>query len=650
MCGIAGFLGASDSGAPRDVVQAMTDVIAHRGPDADGHWCDGDQHVALGHRRLSILDLSPTGAQPMRSASDRYVIAFNGEAYNFGPIRDQLSANGYPFRGHSDTEVLLAAFDRWGIEASIPKFAGMFAMAIWDRELNRLVLVRDRLGEKPLFYGQVGQAWLFGSELKSLRAWPAWQGRIDLAAVAQFLRHGYIQAPRAIYENVWKVRPGAWVELRLGQPARETVYWSAEQAARDGLDNPHRGTLDEIVDDLDGVMRPIIRDEMVADVPLGAFLSGGIDSSLIVALMQAQSRRPVKTFTIGFDDARFNEAGFAKEVALHLGTEHTELMVRGDDALELVPSLARVYDEPMSDSSQLPTLLVSRLTRQHVTVAVSGDGGDELFGGYGWHRTRGTIDSVSRRAPGVVRFALGRMLSRLPDPPPTPLARLLTDGERAVGDRPAGTLTRLGALLVQNDERSVYFTTMSQDTSPASLLRRELRSGAGRGLLEGPWIGDDRFFESRMLFDAISYMVDDILVKVDRAAMAVSLETRAPILDHRVFEFAWRVPYATKVQDGVGKQPLRHLLYRYVPRALVERPKRGFAVPLASWLRGALRPWAEELLSEHSLRQSGLLDVGAVRRLWAQHTGGVANHADRLWTVLTLLAFLRQNARDATAA
>jgi asparagine synthase (glutamine-hydrolysing) len=643
MCGIAGFLGHPERGTPDAVVTAMTDAIAHRGPDADGRWCDPERGIALGHRRLSIIDLSPAGAQPMTAASGRYVIVFNGEAYNFSPIRDELAVGGYQFRGHSDTEVLLAAFDRWGIEASIPKFAGMFAMAIWDRADQRLILVRDRLGEKPLFYGQVGSAWLFGSELKALRQWPGWQGSIDVQAVTQFLRHGYVQAPASIYQGIRKVRPGCWVELRAGQPARENEYWTAEGAARAGLANQHTGSMDEIVDDLDAVLRPIVRDEMVADVPLGAFLSGGIDSSLVVALMQAQSSRAVKTFTIGFDDPRFNEAGFAKEVATHLGTEHTELMVRGDDALELVPSLPQIYDEPMSDSSQLPTLLVSRLTRQHVTVAVSGDGGDELFGGYGWHRGRGTIDSISRRAPGLVRQSVGRMLSRMPDPPPTLLARLITDGDRAVGDRPAGTLTRLGAMLVDNDERSVYLTTMSQHTHPERLLRSELRAAAGSGSLVGPWLGDDRHFESRMLFDAVSYMVDDILVKVDRAAMAVSLETRAPILDHRVFEFAWRVPYGMKVQPEAGKQPLRELLYRYVPRNLVERPKRGFAVPLATWLRGALRPWAEALLTPANLHQSGLLDVARTRRLWDQHIAGVANHADKLWTVLTLLAFLEQS-------
>ena len=642
MCGIAGFLGAPGAGAaPEVAVKAMTDAIAHRGPDADGAWCDSEASIALGHRRLSILDLSPLGAQPMASASGRYVIAFNGEAYNYAPIRAELEGMGHPFRGHSDTEVLLAAFERWGIEGSIPRFAGMFAMAIWDRETRSLWLVRDRLGEKPLFYGKIGNTWVFGSEMKALRAYPGWHATVSTPAVSQFLRHGYIQAPTSIYTEIAKVRPGTLIEIRSGHAPRELVYWSAEQAARAGMADPLAGDAEEIATALDAVLRPIVRDEMVADVPLGAFLSGGIDSSLIVALMQAQSSRPVRTFTIGFDDPRYNEAGFAKEVATHLGTEHTELMVSGDDALEYVPDLPTLYDEPMADSSQLPTLLVSRMTRKHVTVALSGDGGDELFGGYQWHRERGTADRLAHRAPAPVRSMISSLLKQIPDPPPDMIVRMITDGNRAIGDRPANALSRLGAMLATTSEQSKFLSALAQSERPADLLRAELRDAAGTGRLKGPWLGDDVPFLSRMLFDSVSYMPDDILVKVDRAAMAVSLETRAPLLDHRVFEFAWRVPYGSKVNNGAGKQPLRNLLYRSVPREMVERPKRGFAVPLASWLRGPLRPWAEDLLSPAEISRGGLLDVDRVRRLWTQHTNGLANHGDRLWSVLSLLAFLR---------
>ena len=644
MCGIAGFLGSPASGPPEAAVKAMSDAIAHRGPDADGAWCDHDARIALGHRRLSIIDLSPLGAQPMVSESGRYVIAFNGEAYNYATVRAELSNTGSSFRGQSDTEVLLASFDHVGVEHSIPRFAGMFAMAVWDRSERTLWLIRDRLGEKPLFYGQVGANWLFGSELKALRAFPGWHAAIDVSSVAQFLRHGYIQAPASIYDGIHKVRPGAMVAIRAGTAPREVIYWSAEAAAHAGLADPIAGSSEEIATALDTVLRPVVRDEMVADVPLGAFLSGGIDSSLIVALMQAQSARPVRTFTIGFDDPRFNEAGFAKQVAVHLGTDHTELMVRGDDALEFVTRLPEIYDEPMADSSQLPTLLVSRMTRQHVTVALSGDGGDELFGGYSWHRGRGTADRLARRVPMPVRQVVGRLLRGIPDPPPDLITRMITDGDRAIGDRPANSLTRLGTMLGSSGEHAAYLSALAQTVTPADLLRPEYRARAGLGTLNGPWLGDARSFESRMLFDAVSYMPDDILVKVDRAAMAFSLETRAPLIDHRVFEFAWRVPYAGKVSDGTGKQPLRNLLYRYVPRELVERPKRGFAVPLASWLRGPLRPWAEDLLSPRSIADGGLLDVSRVRRLWSQHTGGLANHGDRLWAVLSLQAFLRAEA------
>ena len=641
MCGIAGFLGVPSTGAPDASVKAMTDAIAHRGPDADGAWCDVAFGIALGHRRLSIIDLSPAGAQPMASASGRYVIAFNGEAYNFAPIRAELETNGYAFRGHSDTEVLLAAFDRWGIEASIPRFAGMFALAVWDRETASLWLVRDRLGEKPLFYGQTSGAWLFGSELKSVRAFPGFNATIDIAAVTQFLRHGYIQAPASIYTGIRKVRPGTMVELRMGQPAREHVYWSAEAAARAGIADPLTGGMDDIVSSLDELLRAVVRDEMVADVPLGAFLSGGIDSSLIVALMQTQSSRPVRSFTIGFDDPRYNEAGFAREVAAHLGTDHTELIVRGEDALEFVTRLPDIYDEPMADSSQLPTLLVSRMTREHVTVALSGDGGDELFGGYQWHRGGpGRRERIAARAPLALRRALSSLLMEMPDPPPDLIARVLSTADGAPGARPANALNRLGAMVAAERGRDSFSALLAQSVRPEQLLAERFRAEAGSGQLSGPWLDESRAFESRMLLDALSYMPDDILVKVDRAAMAFSLETRAPLLDHRVFEFAWRIPYDLKVRDGVGKQPLRELLYRYVPRALIDRPKRGFAIPLAAWLRGPLRPWAEELLSREALARGGVLDVANVRRLWEQHSRRLANHADRLWSVLSLQAFL----------
>jgi asparagine synthase (glutamine-hydrolysing) len=646
MCGIAGFLGDPSSGTPEASVKAMTDAIAHRGPDADGAWCDPETGIALGHRRLSIIDLSPAGAQPMSSASGRYVIAFNGEAYNYAPIRTELEQNGYQFRGHSDTEVLLAAFDRWGIAASVPRFAGMFALAVWDRETQSLWLVRDRLGEKPLYYGKVAGAWLFGSELKALRRFPGFSADLNIPAITQFLRHGYIQAPASIYAGIGKVRPGTMIELRTGHEPREHVYWSAEQAARDGLANPVTGSMDEVVSSLDTLLRGVVRDEMVADVPLGAFLSGGIDSSLIVALMQTQASRPVRTFTIGFDDPRYNEAGFAKEVAAHLGTEHTELMVQGDDALQFVSRLHEIYDEPMADSSQLPTLLVSQMTRKHVTVALSGDGGDELFAGYHWHRGQpGTGERIAALAPAPIRRALSGALRHVPDPPPDFLARQLSMANGGPESRPANALSRLGAMVSATDGSETFSALLAQSVRPSALLADDRRAHGGSGRLHGPWLGDSRVFESRMLFDAISYMPDDILVKVDRAAMAVSLETRAPLLDHRVFEFAWRIPYQLKSDGVIGKRPVRELLHRYVPRELVERPKRGFAVPLSAWLRGPLAAWADDLLNVSALERQDVLHAKSVSRLWHQHRTGLANHATQLWTILSLLAFLRATAQ-----
>jgi asparagine synthase (glutamine-hydrolysing) len=642
MCGLTGFLGLPPNGDPDGAVRTMCDRILHRGPDAGGAWVDTEAGIALGHRRLSILDLSPEGAQPMHAASGRYVIAFNGETYNFAPIRAELEGRGHRFRGHSDTEVLLAAFDAWGIAASIPRFAGMFAMAIWDRAERRLLMVRDRLGEKPLYFGRSGSSWLFGSELKALRAFPGWQGTLEPRAIAQLLRFGYIQAPLSIYAGVFKVRPGTWIELRSGQEPVETVYWSALDAAQRGLANPLRATDEEVANELEGLLRPIVKDEMVSDVPLGAFLSGGVDSSLIVALMQAQSSRPVRTYTIGFDDPRFNEADFARAVSEHLGTSHTELHVSGDDALRFIDRLPEVYDEPMADSSQMPTMLVSQLTRQHVTVALSGDGGDELFGGYTHYRSRGTVQRLRERVPGPLRSPVSALLGLVPDPPPAAIARLLTSGDLELGDRPPNGLTRMAHAMGATDEKALHGVMVSQTPRPGSTLRQSVRAKAGSGEFGGAWLAGAHPIESRMLFDATCYMADDILVKVDRAAMAFSLETRAPILDHRVFEFAWRVPLGQKIRDGVGKLPLRTVLYRHVPQALIDRPKRGFAVPLAEWLRGPLRGWARDLLEDATGPGAEWLDRGSVMTMWNQHVAGTANYADRLWTVLSLAAFLRR--------
>ncbi len=616
----------------------MGDAIAHRGPDAHGVWTDAAHGIALSHRRLSIIDLSEAGAQPMTSASGRFVLVFNGETYNFGPIRDELSAAGVAFRGTSDTEVLLAAFERWGIARSIPRFAGMFACAVWDRDERTLTLIRDRLGEKPLYYGRVGTAWAFGSELKSLQGLPAWRGDVSPAAAAQLLRHGYVQAPLTIYDGIAKVLPGTYVVLRAGREPVATTYWDPVDVARRGIANPLTGTPDEIASELEALLLPIVRDEMIADVPFGAFLSGGIDSSLVVALMQAVSTRPVRTFTIAVDDEASNEAPFAAAVAAHLGTEHTEIPVTGTDVLDIIPDLASIYDEPLADPSQLPTLLLSRLTRQHVTVALSGDGGDELFGGYQHHRSVGGTAAIGDRTPRFVRALLGPALLRFPEPSPNAITRLIAGR----GHRPANTINKLGAFLLAHDEQQRHSAQHAMTVRPARFLDRRYRDGAGVGALRGAWLHETSPFAARMLFDSISYLPDDILMKVDRAAMAYSLETRAPLLDHRVFEFAWRVPYERKVRDGIGKMPLRDVLYRYVPRALIDRPKRGFVVPLGAWLRGPLREWADELLAPRALAHDGVLAAEPVARLWSQHRRGTADHSYLLWSILALSAFLRR--------
>ena len=619
----------------------MTDAIAHRGPDASGAWFDPSQAIALGHRRLSILDLSELGAQPMASSSGRFELVFNGEIYNYQMLRVQLSTLGHRFRGHSDTEVLLAGFEQWGIVECIKRAAGMFAIAVWDRSLARLTLARDRLGEKPLYLATFADGWGFASELKALRVLPEFPDAIDSVGVAQLLRHGYIQAPRTLYAAVRKVSPGTLVHVTIGAAPVEERYWSASEIARRGIASPLSLSFDESVDRLDALLGDVVQSEMAADVPLGAFLSGGIDSSLIVALMQSRSASPVRTFTIGTDDARYDESCFAAVVAAHLGTDHTLLPVTGADALELVSGLPNVYDEPMADSSQLPTLLVSRLTRQFVTVALSGDGGDELFGGYQHYRALGSIAKLRARIPKALRGPVGAGLAMIADPPPDWLARRLTHASGAsMGARPANALTRLGEMLRAPGEFEVFQVAMAQTVHPSAFLLPHLRAAAGDGRHPGAWLSDSSVFESRMLFDATCYLPDDILVKVDRAAMAYSLETRAPLLHHDIFAFAWQLPLEHKIADGVGKRILRELLYRYVPRQLVDRPKRGFSIPMNTWLRGALRDWAESLLSEDAIKVGGVLDSGAVRALWRQHSSGVSDHAERLWTILSLQAHL----------
>lgn len=645
MCGIAGFwsrdgLNEGEAGA---VLTAMTDIIRHRGPDDAAYWIDADSGIALGFRRLAILDLSPTGRQPMQSETGRYVIIFNGEIYNFQQLRQELSVLGHRFRGRSDTEVLLAAVTAWGVRAALERFNGMFAFALWDRTQRVLHLARDRGGEKPLYYGWMGRTLLFGSELKALRAHPAFHAEIDRGALALFFRHGYVPGPYSIYRGIQKLPPGTLLTLHGEEaPASEPVaYWSARDVAERGAAEPLRGAVGETIEQFHELLRDAVKIRMEADVPLGAFLSGGVDSSTIVALMQAQSAQPIKTFTIGFDEDRYNEARFAAAVARHLGTEHTELYVTPAEARAVVPRLPTLYDEPFADASQIPTFLVSELTRRHVTVSLSGDAGDELFGGY----RRQWLGPAIWRGIGWIPASLRRAAAaRLLPTEDTPggfsrsvnrLARRWT-GKRSLRER----LRQTAEMLPAPSLASLYHYMMSYWKQPTVLLPG-VREPTVPATDPTRWPTPDGVPQQFIMFlDSVGYLPDDILVKLDRASMGVSLEARVPLLDHRVIEFAWRTPLELKLRDGTGKWLLRQILYKYVPRALVERPKQGFGVPIAHWLRGPLRDWAEALLDEGRLRDQGILEPRPIRKKWAEHISGETRWEYRLWTVLMFQAWM----------
>jgi asparagine synthase (glutamine-hydrolysing) len=617
----------------------MTDQLAHRGPDDAGQWIDHEGRVALGHRRLSIVDLSEAGHQPMESPSGRFVAVLNGEIYNYREIKRELARPSLRFRGDSDTEVALAAFDRWGIAGAVSRLVGMFAFGIWDREVSALHLIRDRIGEKPLYFARFGADVLFGSELKSLRVHPHWTGTIDRASLASFLRFGYVPGTRSIFEGVSKVLPGAVVTFRA--PAFEleqTKYWSAVNVAEEGMANKLGSDPQNVADILDETLRRSVRGQMIADVPLGAFLSGGVDSSLIVALMQAESSCPVRTFTIGFEDAIYNEAAYAREVAKHLGTDHTEFFVTGADARDVIPRLPTLYDEPFADSSQIPTHLVSALARQHVTVSLSGDGGDELFGGYGRYTETERLWSLIGRLPIAVKSTLGRGLSAIPPKLWDQFAasRLGRIGKLKLVNPTADRMGRVCDILAAPDMNGFYEAILSQWRDPEEVMGAIPRNGSQPSLALD---GLDPISEL-MLRDLVGYLPDDILVKVDRASMGVGLETRAPFLDHRVVELAWRIPLAMKIRGGEGKWILRQLLDRYVPRRLIERPKMGFGVPLAAWLRGPLREWADDLLDPTRLSAEGFFSPTVVEAKWREHTSGQRNWQNVLWDLLMFQVWL----------
>ena len=617
----------------------MTVRLAHRGPDADGHWVPADTPVALGHRRLSILDLSATGAQPMWSANGRYIVSFNGEIYNFRELRERLHKAGAVFRGTSDTEVLLAGFEAWGITNTLREATGMFALAVWDLRDQELSLVRDRFGEKPLYYGTCEDSLVFASELKAIRQHPHFKGEIDSGAVALLMRYGYVPAPYSIYRNIGKVAPGTLLRFRLrdGLVPSVTTYWSAATSVRAGIARPASRSDAELVDELDVLLRRAVADQMVADVPLGAFLSGGIDSTTVVAMMQAQAKAPVRTFSIGFFDPKFEEARHARAVAAQLRTIHTEHYLSAEESMRVIDRLPTMYDEPFADWSQIPTYLVSTLARDAVTVALTGDGGDELFGGY--DRYVG-LDKIWRRVrilPHPARLTLARWIDQIDrlDPRRGDTASWPSDE--------SGAARRARRLVVKARKVSRLLRCQWREDLYQELLSSW--SDTGRlvpGGTQLPTALNDvaqlmpsaSFAQQMMHFDLMFYLPDDVLVKVDRAAMAVSLETRTPFLDHRVVEFAAALPLRAKLRNKQSKWILRQLLDRYVPREFVERPKMGFGVPLHDWLRGPLREWAEAILDPAHIARHGLFDPIEVRHVWEEHLSGYSNNTATLWPVL----------------
>lgn len=644
MCGIAGFLcsgQAPNTERAQAVVAAMAGTLVHRGPDGAGAWVDaGSRHlVAFGHQRLAVVGLSAAGHQPMTSADGRWTLNFNGEVYNHHELRRRLEQAGTCFRGGSDTEVLLEAIAHWGIERALAEVNGMFAFAVWDAREQRCFLARDRVGEKPLYYGQLGRTLLFGSELKALRAHPDFTGGLDRDGLVQYLRFGHVPAPRSIYRDVRKLPPGTMAVATVDGGINDPVpYWSAATAARAGNVHPFRQTheADEVID---GLLRDSVALRMVADVPVGAFLSGGIDSSLVVALMQAQSSRPVRTFTIGFHEGAYDEAAHARAVAQHLGTEHTELFVTPDEAMEIVPRLPTVYDEPFADSSQIPTMLVSQLARRHVTVSLSGDGGDELFGGYTRYLVHARAARGLRAAPRFLRPFVASALRSVPPARWDRLAGVVPQlRNRRIGDR----VHKAATLFDGGGPQQVYRGLVSLWADPAVLVNGQVTEPADAITGGSAWLEELDDIARLQLADLLTYLPDDILTKVDRASMSCSLEARVPMLDHRLVEQAWRVPRAMRLDRGGGKAILRRLLARHVPRELFERPKTGFGVPVGEWMRGPLRDWAEDLLSPQQLPSDGLLQGDLVRRAWDEHQTGQRNWQYQLWAVLMLQAWLAE--------
>jgi asparagine synthase (glutamine-hydrolysing) len=642
MCGFAGILTTTGfrEDALADCVRRMTVPLAHRGPDDGGIWTNEAAGVALGFRRLAILDLSPQGHQPMASASGRFVIVFNGELYNFKDIRSELERRGFRFRGHSDTEVILAAFEQWGVREAVGRFVGMFAIAVWDGHRRELSLLRDRIGKKPLYVYREPGLITFGSELKALVAGPSFDRSIDRQALASYLRYLYVPAPKSIFRHVTKLPPAHILTISdasLPLPASEP-YWSLREVALRGVTNPLVGSDAEAVGELDALLVEAVRCRLYSDVPLGALLSGGVDSSTVVAMMQQASNRPVRTYTIGFDEEDFDEATHAARVADHLGTDHTELLLTADDARSLIPRLPEIFDEPLADPSQLPTLLVSELARRHVTVALCGDGGDELFGGYNRYVYGTRMLPRVTRMPRAIRHRVGAGLGAVPAAAWDRLHRCTAAVAPGLPNQRLGErIHKLGTLMIEESVGGMYRSLLSAWQQPEELMTDCLAGeDQNEQILNGSEPPD--LLDRMMLADQMTYLPDDLLAKVDRASMAVSLEVRAPLLDHRVIEFSWRLPGSLKVRDGVGKWILRQVLYRRVPKDLIERPKMGFSVPIDRWLRGPLRSWGADLLSSDGLGDSGL-NAEAINRVWKDLMECRRPAGAALWAVLMFQAW-----------
>ncbi len=648
MCGIAGFIDLSRSLEAGELVKRarlMGEAQDSRGPDAGSQWAEAQSGLALDHRRLAIIDLTEEGAQPMHSSSGRFVTVYNGEIYNYRDLRAELErSEGFPgWRGHSDTEVMLEAVEKWGFEESLKRFSGMFAIAVWDRREKRLLLARDRMGEKPLYYGRQGNTFYFSSELKSIRQLETFRPEINRDALCSYLRYHYVPAPESIYKSVSSLMPGTWISVSTeGEIHGPYSYWSLRDCAQIGVDKTFTAPEDTVKEALEGLLLKVVEREMISDVPLGAFLSGGVDSSLIVALMQQCALSPVKTFTIGFDDKAYNEAEDAKRVAEHIGTEHTELYVTPQDALDVIPRIPKIWDQPFSDASQIPTHLVSQMTREHVTVALSGDGGDELFAGYNRHFKGCSLWDKLGPVPEKFRRLAAVSLKNIPTDEWDGFFEVLSPilPKKLRLRLPGQKLHKLADVMTANSARDYYLKLTSNWFAPEELVVNGWeKPGPYQSSGNQPQTNDLTTWMQFM--DAATYLPDDILTKVDRAAMAVSLETRAPFLDHEVVEFSQRLPMPMKISGGKGKKILRDILYKYVSPELIERPKMGFGIPIDNWLRGPLREWAEDLLDPVRMRQEGYLRPEPIRKTWEDHLSGKIDAQYKIWNILVFQSWLR---------